>query len=198
MPNVNKKNFSPFPRDLIFGSLGTTFSQKWTGIGLAHPSNDLQQAIHWGRLVASDNSNNLTLIINSNTEWYHNYSPTTKNLDTHVLYHFPPFTLKYFEPTTPQENQSSKIEQHALQILCIQQNNPQLPNIEKLQQIIPILNNLNISIPHIQNIPINPKYIKPNKNHKWNQAPKQQTPHPNYNLVPPIPLFNTQQIPKLP
>ena len=177
-----KQNYSPFPKDSIFGSLGTVFSHKWTGIGLAHPTspNDLQQAIHWGRLATTDNPNNLTIIINPDIDWYHNYNPyTTKYTDTHVLYHFQPYTLKYFKPIAPQENQTPKIKQHALQMLCKQQNNPELPNLDQLQQIIPITNNLNISAPHIQNIPNIPTHTKPNRNHNRNQAPKQQTPHLN-------------------
>jgi hypothetical protein len=32
-----KHFYSPFPRDYIFGSLGTAFSHKWNGYGFAHP-----------------------------------------------------------------------------------------------------------------------------------------------------------------
>ena len=42
------KFFSPFPRDKLFGSLGTTFSHRWQGIGCAHPhnENEAQTTIH--------------------------------------------------------------------------------------------------------------------------------------------------------
>ncbi len=36
--------YSPFSRDIIFGSLGKVFAHKWQGVGYAHPHNttDLQ------------------------------------------------------------------------------------------------------------------------------------------------------------
>jgi hypothetical protein len=45
--------YSPFSRDIIFGSLGKMFDYKWQGTGYAHPhtSTDLQQAIHWARMA---------------------------------------------------------------------------------------------------------------------------------------------------
>ena len=47
-PTQFSQFYSPFSRDIIFGSLGNAFAHKWQGIGYAHPHNttNLQQAIH--------------------------------------------------------------------------------------------------------------------------------------------------------
>jgi hypothetical protein len=48
-PTSIHKFYSPFTRDKIFGSLGTSFQHQWQGLGYAHPHNaqDTQQVMHW-------------------------------------------------------------------------------------------------------------------------------------------------------
>jgi hypothetical protein len=47
-PTSIHKFYSPFTRDKIFGSLGTSFQYQWQGLGYAHPHNaqDAQQVLH--------------------------------------------------------------------------------------------------------------------------------------------------------
>jgi hypothetical protein len=83
--------FSPFPRDTIFGSLGTSFQYKWKGIGYVHPhtEKDLQHALHWARLASQHDPNTITILIIPNKNWYNNINPL-QNLfpNTHILAHF--------------------------------------------------------------------------------------------------------------
>ena len=71
--------YSPFSRDIIFGSLGKVFDYKWQGIGYAHShtSTDLQQAIHWARMAAQKDPYTITIIISPDTDWYQNLNPHT-------------------------------------------------------------------------------------------------------------------------
>ena len=97
--------YSPFTRDKIFGSLGTTFQYKWNGIGYAHPHNEgtAQQAIHWTRLAAKNDPNSITILIKPNINWYQNYTPHTGPFpDTHTITHFAADTITYNEPLNPQ------------------------------------------------------------------------------------------------
>ena len=107
------KFYSPFARDKVFGSLGNAFQYKWNGIGYAHPHNEetTQQAIHWARLAAKNDINNITLLVTPDINWYQNYSPHTGPFpDTHVLAYFHADTITYDEPTTPKNINNPRIE----------------------------------------------------------------------------------------
>jgi hypothetical protein len=87
-PTSIHKLYSSFPRDKIFGSLGTSFQYRWHGLGYAHPHdiNAAQQTLHWARLAASTDPNNITL---PNNKWYDNLAHMTVSRHTcHCL--FPP------------------------------------------------------------------------------------------------------------
>lgn len=63
MPYHSQTIFSPFPRDVVFGPLGTTFQHKWQGKVYAHPhkKNKAQEALHWAHLVAKNDQNYVTI-----------------------------------------------------------------------------------------------------------------------------------------
>lgn len=69
------KYYSPFPCDIVFGSISTSFQYKSTGSGFAHPFTDkeTQQAFHWSRLPASTNPSNITILTTTDNKWYQNY-----------------------------------------------------------------------------------------------------------------------------
>ena len=98
--------YSPFPRDKIFGSIGTAFQYKWKGTGYAHPHNidEAQKSIHWTRLAAKNDPSNITIITIPDTNWY-------QNPNTHVVMHIPADTIIYNEPTIPPEL-NNKIKNH--------------------------------------------------------------------------------------
>jgi hypothetical protein len=82
---------SPFPRDKIFGSIGTTFQHEWIGNGYAHPHTDKDtlQALHWARLAAKNNPDTMTIHITTDPNWYQNLHPhESPFLDSHVITHF--------------------------------------------------------------------------------------------------------------
>lgn len=67
--------YSPFPRDNIFGSLGTNFQYKWHGNGYAHPhiENNAQQTLHWACLATKNDMDSVIILVtpyNSNTPPY--------------------------------------------------------------------------------------------------------------------------------
>ena len=105
--------YSPFSRDIIFGSLGKAFDKKWKGIGYAHPHNatDLQQATHWARIAAKNDPNTVTLLSSKDTDWYHNFHPYTGPVfDSHIIAHFAADTITYEEPTIPPELNTTRKE----------------------------------------------------------------------------------------
>jgi hypothetical protein len=102
-PTLLQHFYSPFPRDCIFGSLGTAFSHKWSGHGLAHPpSSLLPQAIHMGRLAAKENLLSYTILINTDPNWHQHTNPFYKEFpNIHVIVYIPPNSLPYHEPIKP-------------------------------------------------------------------------------------------------
>ena len=76
-PTSLRQFSSPFLRDKIFGSIGTTFQHKWIGNGYAHPhtEKDTQQALHWARLAAKNDPDTITILITTDPDWYHNPHP---------------------------------------------------------------------------------------------------------------------------
>ena len=103
-PTTLKQFHSPFPRDVVFGSVGKTFQHKWHGNGYAHPhtNTETQQALHWARLAAKYDSNSITILVMLDKNWYHNPNPHNGPfLDSHVITHFKADTIIYKEPTIP-------------------------------------------------------------------------------------------------
>lgn len=124
--NTHFKNYhSPYTRDKIFGSLGPAFETKWAGIGYAHPP-DYQstiQAIHWARLAAQQNSNNITIITLPDPHWHSTTNTTTNSYqNTHTIIYFKPNTLQY-ETHTSLPEYYNIIEPLATKILCIYHKN---------------------------------------------------------------------------
>jgi hypothetical protein len=96
--------YSPFSRDIIFGSLGKAFDHKWQGIGYAHPHNttDLQQAIHWACMAAQNDPHTITILISPDINWYQNSNPHTGPFpDTHVIAHFAEIQSRMRNPQYP-------------------------------------------------------------------------------------------------
>jgi hypothetical protein len=94
----------------------------------------LEQAIHWAQLAAKYDPSIITIIINSNNNWYLNITPyVTKYQDTHVIAHFLSNTLQYYEPTIPLEINEPCNEPLAIQILCIYHQNINIGNLDVLQ-----------------------------------------------------------------
>jgi hypothetical protein len=115
--------YYPHPRNLIFYSKGQAFSHKWQNIEIAYPHGieTTQKAIHRAKLATQENSNTITILITPNKEWYTNYTPyENRYKDTHIITHFPPDTIQYYEPTIPIElNKKPRNESLAIKILCI-------------------------------------------------------------------------------
>jgi hypothetical protein len=125
-------HYSPFARDIVFGSHGTSFQHRWKGLGFTHPHNEQerQQAIHWARLAAHtnpNNPNNVTILIHNDKKWYQNQTPLLNPFpDTHLIAHFPPYTIIYNEPTIPPFRiKEPRVEVNTLNIFCI--HNKQTP-----------------------------------------------------------------------
>ena len=95
---------SPFPRDVVFGSVGKAFHHKWHGNGYAHPhtNTETQQTLHWARLAAKNDSNSITMLVMPDKNWYHNRNPHNGPFSySHVITHFKADTIIYEEPTIP-------------------------------------------------------------------------------------------------
>ena len=118
---------SPFPRDKVFGSIGTAFQHKWTGNRYDHPHTeiDTQQALHLARLAAKNNPDTITILITTDPTWYHNLHPHKGPFpDSHVITHFKADTITYDEPTIPPELQiEPRTESCDIRILCIHHKN---------------------------------------------------------------------------
>ena len=111
-----KQFYFPFPRDCIFGSLGTAFSHKWNGQGFAHPPpSSLPQSIHMARLVAKEDPLSYTIFINSEPNWHQHPNPFhIEYPDTHVITYIPPNALQYHDPIKPTYDDDPYIESHAI------------------------------------------------------------------------------------
>jgi hypothetical protein len=163
------KFFFPFPRDVVFGSLGNAFHHKWMGSGYVHPNNpiDFQKVLHWARLAAHHDPLALTILIIPYPQWYHNSTPLIGPFpDTHnINIHFEADTITYKEPTIPIKlNQHPKKEPSTLHVYCIHHQDIVLFNTNNIQQLLPILHTLNIlnaKIQEAQPTPLNMqvKYI---------------------------------------
>ena len=162
--------YSPFSRDIIFGSLGKAFDRKWQGIGYAHPHNvtNLQQAIHWARLAAQHDPHSITILISPDTDWYQNSNPHTGPFpDTHVIAHFAADTITYEEPTIPPELNIPRKEPSTMRIFCIHHQPNTIGTYEQLQLIHDTTTHLQILLSHTQIAPPTPPNITVNPSKKW-------------------------------
>ena len=62
---------SQYERDVIFGSLGPTFSTQWNGCGYAHITtlNLLPKIIKWAKLATHTNHKFATIITIAHDDW---------------------------------------------------------------------------------------------------------------------------------
>ena len=182
--------YSPFSRNIVFGSLGKAFDHKWQGIGNAHPHNatELQQAIHWARMTAKNDPYTITILISPDTDWYINFNPYIGPFqDTHVIAHFAADTITYEEPTIPPELNIKRKEPSTTQRFCIHHQNNNIGTYEQMKQLKDIANNLQITQSHTQIAPPTPSNTTVNPNQKWSKL--------NY---PYIFAHNTTPAPQLP
>ena len=157
--------YSPFSRDIIFGSLGKAFAHKWQGIGYAHPHNatDLQQAIHWVRLAAQTDPHTITILVSPDTDWYQNSTPHQGPFqDTHVIAHFAADTIIYEEPTIPSELNLTRREPSTIQIFCIHHQDNNIATSEQMKLIHDMANSLRILHSHTQIAPLTPSNVTVN------------------------------------
>jgi ribonuclease HI len=184
--------YSPFQRDVIFGSKGPAYTHKWQNNGYAHPHNteNLQKAIHWARLAAQENQDTITMLTIPDGEWTTNGTPyKTKFDDTHVNIHFAPDTITYTEPTIPPElNKEPRIETLAIKILCIHHKNT-IIDIQDLEtKLLQITTSLQISPPYIAPPPPTPINTKVHKHPQWNKSPYHT--YPNQIISPQLPNYS--------
>ena len=122
-PTSLRQFSSPYPRDKVFGSIGTAFQHKWKGHGFAHPHTEknTQQALHWARLAAQIDPDTLTILITTDPDWYQNLHPYEGPFfDSHIITHFKADTIIYDEPTIPPElSIEPRIESCDIRVLCI-------------------------------------------------------------------------------
>jgi hypothetical protein len=167
--------YSPFQRDVIFGSKGLAYIHKWQNNGYAHPHNkeNLQKAIHWARLAAQENQDTITILTILDEEWTTNDTPYKPKFgDTHVSIHFAPYTITYIEPTIPLElNKEPSIETLAIRILCIHHKNTVIDIQDLKTKLLQITTSLQISLPYIAPPPPTPINTKVHKHPQWNKSP---------------------------
>ena len=183
-----KQFHSPFPRDVIFGSVGKAFQHKWHGNGYAHPHTETEtkQALHWAHLAAENNSNTVTILVMPDKNWYHNPNPRNGPFpNSHIITHFKADTITYEEPTIPPELRNEpRIENHAIQIICIHHKNTSIGTETFAQQMKNIANTLHIPEMVCQIAPPIPPDTPVNRNKKWDKL-----------TYPPPPIPPTTQIP---
>lgn len=97
------------------------FQHKWQGNEYTHPhiENEAQQALHWTRLAAKNDSDSITILVTPHHNWYHNLnSHIGPFLDSRIITHFKVDTITYEEPTIPPKLRiNTRIESHAIHIL---------------------------------------------------------------------------------
>jgi hypothetical protein len=81
--------------------------------------------LHWARLAASTDPDNITIIALLDKKWYKNITPLLGPFpDIHVIAYFPPDTLIYEEPITPTPPITEpRIEIAVLYIYCVHHKN---------------------------------------------------------------------------
>jgi hypothetical protein len=179
---------SPHNRDIIFGSLGHAKSSKWTGIGLAFPTdyNTTVEAIHWARMAAKEDPTTVTILIANHKDWTTQNLPLTTKPDVHVMTTIPPHTIKY-KPTPEWPTYYQYDEPALTSIICIHNQATLSPNVRTphtLKQILQQLTNT-----HIETHPIMPNstQYKVKISNIWKNTPKVSIPHTNNHTTIPIP-----------
>ena len=172
-PTTLKQFSSPFSRDKIFGSIGTTFQHKWAGVGYAHPhtEKDAQQALHWARLAAKRNPDTITILVTTDPNWYHNLNTHEGPFPySHVISHFKADTIIYDEPTIPPELRTNpRTESHDIRILCIHHKHMSPGSCEYANLMNTISTTLKIPTSFNTLAPPTPINTLVNKNKKWSQ-----------------------------
>ena len=172
-PTSLRQFSSPFLRDKVFGSIGKAFQHKWIGNGYAHPHSeqDTQQALHWARLAAQNDPSTITILINTDPDWYHNLYPHNGPFpDSHVITLFKADTITYDEPTIPPELQiEPRIENRDIQVLCIHHKTSPPRPINYTCQMDTIGTTLQLPTIFTTNVPPTPFNTIVNRSKKWSQ-----------------------------
>jgi ribonuclease HI len=176
---------SPHTRDILFGSRGKANSTKWTGHGLAFPTdhNTTLEALHWARMAAKEDAQTLTILIINHKDWTPQQIPLI-NHDIHILATIPPHTIIY-NPTPKWPKYYQYTEPSLTSIICVHNqdtilNNTQIPTV--LQRILK-----NTIHTHIDTHPIKstPTHYNVKFSNAWKNAPKTTPPQIiNTNIIP--------------
>ena len=118
-----------------------------------------------------------------------------KYQDTHVIIHYLPNTLTYFESTPPNNPIQNKNEPNATLISCIHHQIQPIRHIHQLQNFAQLSYKLNYSLPYVQIIPSIPLNTLINENHLWNKCLNLILPLHNIK-PPPLPPYQNNLPPK--
>ena len=123
---------SPHTRDIIFGSMRHAKSSRWTGLGLACPTdhNTTLEAIHWARMATKEDAQTITILIVNHKDWAPQKLPLT-NTNIHIMATIPPHTIQY-NPTPKWPKYYQYTEPSITSIICIH-NQAYLPTNIKPQ-----------------------------------------------------------------
>ena len=174
-PTSLRQFSSLFPRDKVFGSIGTAFQHKWLGNEYAHPhtETDAQQALHWARLAAQNDPESITILITTDPNWYHNPHPHEGPFsDSHVITHFKAYTITYDEPTMPPELRiEPRTESQDIHILCIHHKTSPPDMREYARRMYTLGTILQIPSMFATTIPPTPLNTFVNRSKTWSQLP---------------------------
>ena len=196
-PTALRQFSSPFSRDIVFGSIGTSFQHKWIGNGYAHShtEEDTQQALHWARLAAQNNPDTITILTPTDPNWYHNLHPHVGPFsDSHVITHFKADTIIYDEPTIPPELRiKPRTERREIRILCTHHKTTALGPRNYEHQMAIIGNTLQIPTIFNTTAPPTPINTLVNCSKKWSQLTYPPPPQPTTHATD-IPIITNQDI----
>ena len=179
---------SPHNRDILFGSMGHANSSRWSGIGLAFPTDHhtTVEAIHWARIAAKEDARTITILIVNHKDWTIPQLPLTTNSDTHIMATIPPHTIQC-DPTPEWPKYYQYTEPSITSIICIH-NQTNIPmNIQTpiaLQQVLQQTLNT-----HIDTFPIKPTPTHYNVKFSlaWKTAPKVSITQNKNTQITPLP-----------
>jgi hypothetical protein len=186
-PTNIHKYYSPFPCDIVFGSISTSFQYKCIGSGFAHPLTDkeTQQALHWARLPANANPSNITILTTTDNKWYQNHNPLANPFpNTHLIAQIPLDTITYDKPTILTfQNMEPRIELNILNIYYIYNKQITLTCHKQLMTFQHILDTLSISHTHLQTVSPTPPGIRVNSNKIWDSFSYPSSTNPPTNHI---------------
>ena len=190
-PTSLRRFSSPYPRDKVFGSIGTAFQHKWKGHGFAHPHTEknTQQALHWARLVAQIDPDTLTILITTDPDWYQNLHPYEGPFfDSHIITHFKADTIIYDEPTIPPELRiEPRIESCDIRVLCIHHKTSPPETREYIRHLHNLGNILQIPNIYTTNIQPTPLNTLVNRSLTWSHLPSMPSTYMPQNInIPPL------------